>query len=137
MQTVHILEGQISDSCNFFFFSSSYFLIDSIVLVNTSSEADSPGELSQSVTAVTDPASTRTHERALCSAAPPLRQKRTCCSRRAEADTQRQREGVRPPPCDRTRSADLDIANPNTDAPVRPSCREQKETQCVREAGRS
>lgn len=33
-----------------------------------------------------------------------------------------------------TRSADLDIANPNTDAPVLPSCGEQKETQCVQEA---
>lgn len=39
------------------------------------------------------------------------------------------------PFCDRTRSADLDIANPNTDAPVLPSCGEQKETQCVQEAG--
>lgn len=39
------------------------------------------------------------------------------------------------PSCVGTRSADLDIANPNTDAPVLPSCGEQKETQCVQEAG--
>lgn len=39
------------------------------------------------------------------------------------------------PSCIGTRSADLDIANPNTDAPVLPSCGEQKETQCVQEAG--
>lgn len=38
------------------------------------------------------------------------------------------------PSCIGTRSADLDIANPNTDAPVLPSCGEQKETQCVQEA---
>lgn len=45
------------------------------------------------------------------------------------------RERGEHPLCDRTRSADLDIANPNTDAPVLPSCGEQKETQCVQEAG--
>lgn len=47
----------------------------------------------------------------------------------------RHRERERVCACDRTRSADLDIANPNTDAPVLPSCGEQKETQCVQEAG--
>ena len=35
----------------------------------------------------------------------------------------------------KTRSADLDITNPNTDAPVLSSCEEQKETQHVQEAG--
>lgn len=36
--------------------------------------------------------------------------------------------------CSSTRSADLDIANQNTDAPVFPSCGQQKETQCAQEA---
>lgn len=49
--------------------------------------------------------------------------------------SQRERERHVHPSCVGTRSADLDIANPNTDAPVLPSCGEQKETQCVQEAG--
>lgn len=47
----------------------------------------------------------------------------------------RERERHVPPSCVGTRSADFNIANPNTDAPVLPSCGEQKETQCVQEAG--
>lgn len=66
----------------------------------------------------------------LCSAAvPPRWETRLCFS------FLREKERHVHPSCVRTRSTDLDIANPNTDAPVLPSCGEQKETQCVQEAG--
>lgn len=50
------------------------------------------------------------------------------------SERERERERHVHPSYVGTRSADLDIANPNTDAPVLPSCGEQKETQCVQEA---
>lgn len=102
--------------------------VDSSILVNISSwQLWRTGEEWQ-------PSWTHIHTwKALCSVAvPALREGRPCFSQR---ERERERERHVHPSCIGTRSADLDIANPNTDAPVLPSCGEQKETQCVQEAG--
>lgn len=82
------------------------------------------------------PSQSRIHTwKALCWAAVPPRWETRPWFGFFFSERKREREIRVHPSCVGTRSADLDIANPNTDAPLLPSCGEQKETQCVQEAG--